>query len=213
MSSQTDICNAALILLGAAPINAITDQTTSAIALNAVWDLIRDSELRKHRWKFSIARASLPALASVPASGPYTQQFDLPSDYLRYMSIGDSYPGSDLSDYRSGPTTDDFQIEGGMVLSNLSAPLSIRYIRRVTDATQWDPCFCDTVSARLAFQACYRITQSNALQKTCQEAYQQALFEAMKANALETPPEVEADDTWVTTRPLGSGGAANVRYG
>lgn len=212
-SDQTDICNSALILLGSSPINAITDRGNAPEALNSIWDSTRDSELRKHRWKFAIIRGALPALASVPASGPYNQQFELPSDNLRVLEIGDSYPGSDLSDYRSGPTSDDYSIEGGMVLSNLSAPLSIRYIRQITDTTQWDAAFCNAMSAQLAYMSCFRITQSLGQQKNCVEAYSQAIKDAVRANALETTPTVQADDTWVTTRPIGSGGAANVRYG
>lgn len=212
-SSQVDICNSALILLGAAPINAITDPGNSAQALNSIWDSTRDSELRKHRWKFAIARAALPKLASAPVSGPYNQQFELPSDSLRVLEIGDSYPGSDLSDYRSGPTSDDYSIEGGLVLSNLSAPLSIRYIRSITDSTQWDAAFCNSMAAQLGYMSCFRITQSISQQKACGEAYSQAIKDAVRANALETTPTVQADDTWVTTRPIGSGGAPNVRYG
>lgn len=212
-SSQVDICNSALILLGAAPITTITDQSNQAKALNAIWDSTRDSELRKHRWKFAINRAALPALASVPASGPYTQQFQLPADNLRVLEIGDSYPGSDLSDYRSGPTTDDYSLEGNMVLSNLSAPLSIRYMRQVVDTTQWDAAFCNSMAGQLAYSSCFRITQSVSQQKACQDFYKSAIMDAVRANALETPPTVQADDTWVTTRPIGSGGAANVRYG
>lgn len=212
-SSQTDIANSACTLLGAATINAITDPSNQAKALNAIWDSTRDSELRKHRWKFAIARAALPALASKPLSGPYNQQFELPADNLRVLEIGDSYPGSDLSDYRSGPTSDDYSIEGGMVLSNLSAPLSIRYIRQIVDPTQWDASFANSLAAQLAYMSCFRITQSLGQQKACQDAYKQAILDAVRANALETTPTVPADDTWIMTRPLGSGGAPNVRFG
>lgn len=212
-SSQVDICNSALILLGAATINAITDPSNQAKALNSIWDSTRDSELRKHRWKFAITRAALPALANAPVSGPYNQQFELPADCLRVLEIGDSYPGSDLSDYRSGPTTDDYSIEGGMVLSNLCAPLSIRYIRQLVDPTQWDASFCNSMAGQLAYMSCFRITQSIGQQKACQDAYKSAILDAIRANALESTPTVQADDTWVTTRPIGSGGAANVRYG
>ena len=90
MSSQTEICNSALTLLGADTINAITDQTTNARALNAVWNLERDSELRKNIWKFSITRANLPALADAPVNGPYTAQFELPSGCLRVLQVGNS---------------------------------------------------------------------------------------------------------------------------
>lgn len=212
MASQTDICNDALTLLGAAAINAITDQLNQARALNAVWNLERDSELRKHRWKFSIARAAMPALASAPASGPYTQWFELPAGCLRVLEVGDSYPGADLSDYRSSPTTDDYMIEGGKVLSNLPAPLSIRFVQQVTDPTQWDSAFCSLFATRLAYVTCFRITQSNGLQKDMMASYKDALKEAIRANALETTPTFPADDTWVAARLGGSGSPTTVSF-
>lgn len=216
MASQTDICNSALILLGADSINAITDQTNAARALNAVWNLERDAELRKHVWKFTIARANLPALATAPNNGPYNTQFELPAGCLRVMQVGNSnmdYPGVDLSDFRSGPTNDDYAIEGGMVLSNLDPPISIRYVQQITDCTQWDSAFTSAFAARLARVTCFRITQSTNKEKDTEAAYAQAIQDAIKANALETPPTVQGDDTWVATRPVGAGGAAWIRYG
>jgi len=214
MASQTDICNDALTILGAGTINAITDQSNQARALNAVWNVQRDAELRKHRWKFSIVRASMPALAGAPASGPYTQWFQLPAGCLRVLEVGDSYAATDLSDYRSGPTLDDYSIEGGKVLSNLSAPLSIRYVQQVTDPTQWDAAFTAAFAARLAARTCFRITQSNESVKLAEARYKQDILDAIRANALETTPTFLADDTWVSTRPVGSDGSApTTRFG
>lgn len=212
MAAQVDICNSALTILGAATINAITDQTNQARALNAVWNVQRDSELRKHIWNFSIARNALPALATTPASGPYTQQFQLPAGCLRVLMVGDSYSGADLSDYRSGPTTDDYAIEGNLVLSNLPAPLSIRYIRQVVDPTQWDAAFCAAFAAVLARVTCFRITQSTAKEKDAEQAYMQAIRDAVMANALEIPPTFPADDTWIAARLGGAGSPTVVNF-
>jgi hypothetical protein len=213
LASQVDIANDAIILLGGATINAITDQTNQARAINAVWNLERDNELRSHRWKFSITRASLPALSSVPASGPYTQQFQLPSNCLRVLEVGDSWPGIDLSDYRSGPTTDDYQVEGQMVLCNLPAPLSIRYVQQITDPGLFDACFSKAFAAKLAFTCCLRITESDARKRDCAMAYKQALLDGIRANAMEGPPVLQADDSWIAVRPLGGSGSGTVRFG
>ena len=216
MADQTSICNDALTLLGAATINAITDQSNQAYALNAIWNLERQSELRKHIWKFSISRYQCPLLATPPVNGPYNQAFGLPPDNLRILCVGDSnydYPGVDLSDYRAGPTLDDYVIEGNQVLSNLTAPISLRYVRDIPDPTQWDSAFAAAFAARLANRACFRITQSHQGEQVAQARYKQDLMDAVRANALETPPTQLGDDSWVATRPLGSGGAAWIRYG
>jgi hypothetical protein len=205
MASQTDICNTALTMLGANTINAISDQSNQARTLNAIWNVERDNELRANRWKFAILRTTLPALATKPVSGPYTQAFQLPQQYLRALEIGDSYAGADMSDYRSGPTTADYSIEGGMILTNLPAPLSFRYIVQITDPGLFDPAFAKMFACRLASVACFRLTNSNDMKKVAMQEYKDALMQAMRANALETPPTFLADDTWVAAR-LGDGG-------
>lgn len=216
MSSQTEICNAALTLLGAGTINAITDQSNQAYALNAIWDSARQAELRKHVWKFAITRANVPLLASVPVNGQYTQTFAYPPNCLRILQCGNSgldYPGVDLSDYRSGPTLDDYMLEGNTILSNIAAPLSVRYVQDMKDPTQWDTAFSNAFAAHLADRACFRITQSHDGEKVAQARYKEDIMDALRANALETPPTMMGDDSWIATRPVGSGGAPWIRYG
>lgn len=205
MASQVDILNAALILIGADTITAISDQSNQARSLNAVYNLERDNELRAHRWNFSIRRSKLPALASVPVTGPYTQQFQLPPQSLRVLDVGDSYSGADLSDYRTGPSNADYLIEGGLILSNLPAPLSLRDIVQVTDPGLFDICFAKVLACRMARTACYRISNSGQLKQDILNEHKSALKDAIRSNALELPPIYPADDSWVTAR-LGDGG-------
>jgi hypothetical protein len=215
-SSQTDVCNIACAILGATAINAITDSTPAAIAFNSVWNLERQAELRKHIWKFAIYRAQLVALSAAPVNGPYSAAYPLPAGHLRLLQIGDSnftYPGVDLSDYRSGPTQDDYVLEGGNILSNLGSPLSLRGIQDIPDVTLWDAAFDDAMGARLAHRCCFRVTNSLQLQVQAAKEYATAIREAYRTAAIETPPTVVADDTWVSTRPVGSGGASTIRYG
>jgi hypothetical protein len=205
LASQTEIANDALILLGTDTISAVSDNLNQARAINAVWNLERDNELRAHVWKFSITRAALGAVESAPASGPYTSQFQLPAQCLRVLMVGDSFPGADLSDYRSGPPNQDYAIEGGKVLTNLPAPLSIRYVQQVTDPGLFDAAFAKMLACRIAKAVCFRLTNSTEMIKGVMEEYRAALSDAMRANALETPPAMPADDTWINTR-LGDGG-------
>lgn len=205
MAALIDIFNDALIMLGTDTITAPADGSNQARALNAVYPLERDNELRAHVWKFAITRATLPALAAVPASGPYNSAFQLPAQCLRCLDAGDAYPGADLSDYRTGPTSGDYSIEGGKILTNLPAPLSIRFIQQVTDPGLFDAAFTKMVACRLAKAVCFRLTNSMDMTKAVMAEYRDAMLAAMKVNAFETPPVFSADDTWVTSR-LGDGG-------
>ena len=202
MASQTEICNLALSFLGAGTIVSITDNNTKAQVLNAEYAAVRDSELRKHTWRFSIKRDALPALTTAPISGPFTQEFQLPTDCLKILMVGDSWPGADMSDYRTGPSTDDYSPEGDKILSNLPAPLSIKYVYKVVDTGLFDPSFTMAFAAMLAWKCCERITQSLDKRKAASQEYDEAISAAVRANAIERVPERSADDSWVLSRMM-----------
>jgi hypothetical protein len=114
--------------------------------------------------------------------------------------VGDIYPASDLSDFRSGYTSDDWSVENNVILTNFQPPVAVRFIQDITDCTQWDPCFADAMSGRLARDCCYRVTQSVQLVQVGNAAYKMAIQEAIRSNALESVPAFGADDTWVMAR-------------
>src|SRR5580658_10758549 len=110
-STQTDICNLAITIMGGTTINAITDVSPQAIALNAIWNMVYRKELRSHWWKFSIKRGNLAQLSTPPASGPYQTAFAIPTGSLRVIQVGTIWAAADLSDYRSGESSADWSVE------------------------------------------------------------------------------------------------------
>ncbi len=199
-SSQVQVCNRALQKLGVAiAITNISDNTASARAMSTAWLPVLEAELRRHRWKFSILRTNLAQISGTPANGVYGNIFQLPSDCLRVLNVGDWWPGNDISDYRGRPTS-EYSLENNLVLTNFGAPLSLRYISRITNTGQWDSAFAETMSARLAWETCEQLTQSGEKRKLAMQEYKTAIREAIAANALESPPEFMADDSWVTAR-------------
>ena len=200
MASEVDICNTALTKLGATTIISLTDDDPKATVMNLRYPLVRDAELRRHRWKFSLRRASLPALSETPSFG-FSRQFQLPTDplCLRVIQVGEFHVGLDLSDYRGAPN-EMYSIEGTRLLTNFAAPLKLRYIAQITDSTQFDAAFVEALASRLAYECCERITQSSSKKQDCAADYKQAIREAVKSNALESAPAHPADDTWVMAR-------------
>lgn len=198
--SEVAICNAALIKMGADTITALTDNNVRARVMNQRYAATRDSELRKRRWKFSILRVSLPALASVPDSD-FDLQYQLPVDYLRLIEGGSIAEIPDLSDFRGGGN-ELFSIEGQKILTNLAAPLAIRYLARVTDTALFDPAFTDYLASVLAFDNCERITQSAEKKETLRQDKRDSLREAIRGNALEAPPRQQADSEWIAARAM-----------
>jgi hypothetical protein len=196
--SAVSICNRALQMLGADSIINLSEDSNKARALNIAYEPVRDAELHRRRWRFAIKRASIPASAVAPDSD-FNRQFPVPNDFLRLVPGGDIRQLADMSDFRSG-TSQMYSIEGGMILTDLPAPLAIRYIYRVTDPALFNPSFAEALSARLAHTCCERITQSDSKQQLAWGYYKQAIREAVVANAIEGAPESQADDTWVMAR-------------
>lgn len=201
MASQTDICNLALSILGKPSIASITQGGNAANLLNIEYDLIRRGMLEGPGiWRFSVKRASLPALTTVPVSGPFTTMYAYPTDCIRPLQVGDMYAGLDLSDYRQGPTDADYSIEGRNILCDYGSPLSLQYVYDVTDTTQFNPNFIVAFAAQLAWTCCERLTGSDAKQEAANKRKSDATSAALASSALVNPPGFPGDDSWILAR-------------
>lgn len=199
MASKIEIINRAITKLGAARITSLTDDVKQARTMSALWDMVLDEELRRNNWNFAIKRVAIAALVSVPAFG-FSYEYQLPSDYLKAVMVGDYYAGCATPEsVVTGPTA-LYQIEGGKILTDYGSPLNLRYVARITDTTLWDALFIDAIACKLAFEACEEITQSNSKQQSIMMQYRTALMSAVQCDAVENPPEQVADDSWVLAR-------------
>lgn len=198
MASDISICNAALIKLGADTILNLEEGTDRANKLKLRYPMIRDAELRRRRWRFSLERIQLAADAIGPSYG-FARQFTLPARCLRVVQIGQSHVGLDLSDYRA-TSSSAYSVEGRKVLTNFGAPLPVRFIAQITDTGLFDACFVEALASRIAYEMCERSTQSDSKRQLALADYRIAIREAVTSNALEMPPESVADDTWVAAR-------------
>lgn len=198
MASSIEIANRALTKLGAARIISFGDDNKQARAVQSMFDIVRDAELRAHIWSFAIKRASLAALTSTPDWG-YTYEYQVPSDLLRILQVNDVYNGPSFEDYRNQSVA-EYALEGNKILTDFAAPLRIRYVARITDTAQWDSTFVEAFACRLAVEMAEDLTQSNTKRELAQREYDQSLLMAIKAGGLETPPQALPDNTWVLSR-------------
>lgn len=198
MASKVEIANRALTKIGEARILSLSDDVEAARTIGSLWDIVRDAELRIRKWKFSVLRTSLAALATTPSWG-YDYEYQLPAACLRILQVNDIYPGVSLSDYRSMDET-EWRVEGRKILTNISAPLKIRYIARIEDTGQWDAAFTEAFACRLAAEVVERLTQSNTKKETAWSEYKQAISMAVRADAIESAPEPLPDSEWIIGR-------------
>lgn len=189
MASNVEIANRALQNLGAKRITSLTDDSVQARAVNACFDTLRQSELRKHPWNFAIQRIQL-AKSSISPTFVKDNSFPLPSDCLRVLPNDPDY---ELN-------SKDWQIEGRVIVTNDSPPLNVRYIKDVTDPNQMDVLFREALSARIALELAEELTQSNTKKADLKALYDEKIAEAKKANAIERIPVTPFDDTWITVR-------------
>lgn len=192
MASNVSIANRALTKLGASRILSLGDASAQARTINSMFEDVRDSELRRYRWKFAMKRASLSALVQAPPWG-YELQYPLPSDCLHLVQVNDYYVRGSVGQ----PT---WAVEGGRILCNFTAPLRIRYVSRVTDPTLFDPLFAEMFACKLAWEACEPITQSNQKKADMRDEYKFARDEAMRQDAIENPPDALPDGSWLAAR-------------
>lgn len=184
MLNETEICNRALAKIGERPIADLSDDTTAARACRAIYAVARDAELSAHAWMFATARASLPASATAPEWG-WQRSFPLPSDCLRLLTV------------RGGDRPGLYELENRAVVTNLPAPLRVRYVRRVTDSLSFDPMFVEALACRIALELAERITQSTSKRQLAQGEYRAAITAARQANSLPQPAEVMPDTSWL----------------
>lgn len=199
MASSVDIANSALTKLGEARITSLTDDVKAAREINAIFELRRDALLRAFNWNFAMKRAQLSASADAPSWG-YTLQYQLPADCLRMIQVGEYYVIPGLSDYIGGTDTELFKIEGRTIVTDLSAPLKVRYTQKVTNTGLFDALFVEVFASDLAMQTAWALTQSNSKKQDAREDKRVALLEAIRANAIELPPQAIQDDSWIMSR-------------
>jgi hypothetical protein len=151
--SPTNIVNQALERFGARPItDLITDTSVNAQKARRVYDQTRTALLRSHFWRFARARATLSTSTTPDFEWDY--QFDLPSDFLRMISVyDDGAAENQLSD-------DSYALEGKKILSQ-SATLYIRYIKNVGDVNLMDPLFIEVFILMLAKKLAKAIAQDD----------------------------------------------------
>lgn len=147
VTSQVRIANRALIFLGTVErISSFQDGSALAEQIRDLWHETRRELINLHPWNFAIRRAILNRQGA-PLFG-WASRHQLPADILRWLpwSIGDE-------NYFEG------EEEDGYLLSNELGPVSIRYLRDVTDDTKWPPHFQMLMAYKLAADLAESATQ------------------------------------------------------
>lgn len=183
-TSETAICNSALIKVGASRIIDLSDNSERAVLLQEQYHKLRDEVLAAHPWNFAIKRAELAPLVATPSFG-FGYQFQLPSDCLRVLET--DYP------------PEEWNIEGSLILLDF-AEVSIKYISRITAVAEFSALFAETLACRIAAEICYSITQSTSLRDALDKDYRYKLSQARSFNGQESGGDRVYADEWLRSR-------------
>ncbi|GAG18533.1 unnamed protein product, partial [marine sediment metagenome] len=141
--SNTKICNQALGRIGSTRINDFSDaseKSTQAIQCRLHYEQTRDALIRSYPWRFALARATLVQDTETP-DFEWSFQYLLPNDFMLMKSI---YEGRFSSNnFRN------YALEGKLLLTD-ETTMEIRYVKKVTDPTQFDPLFVELFTLTLA---------------------------------------------------------------
>lgn len=209
--SDTDICNAALAILGAEPITGIqADTSQQALACQRVYRIARDACLRSHPWNFARVWTPLALLQAVPPQllikpDPhfqgeiiYTGAYQIPPDCIRV--------------FRASPFNYNFRIVGKSLYSDAPPQVisqasfigaepgvglppatdttnpnivGIEYITRNCDPSEFDTMFIDALATKIAMELAYAITGNMQVKQDLNAEYKMKLEEAWYADGAE----------------------------
>lgn len=189
--TATDICNLALDLLKEAPISSLEDDRPIARWCNRNFATQRDGALSLANWNFAMKRASLTVDVTAPAFG-WEYSYTLPTDCIRLLPL--TYDGT------SEGTPVAHEVEGGLVLTNMSSPLKVRYVRRAVNYDAYHPLFTDYLSARMARRMAHWLTGKTSFAQIAAAVMEQSWQEAWLTDAIEGDVPRPADNDWIDAR-------------
>lgn len=191
MASEVGICNAALQLIkNSKQITSLEQGTKEANACEIVFDELRDAMLEVHNWNFATKRVELAQLTSTPAF-EWDYSYQLPSDFLRTVSVHNNSSGRDRIPYK---------IENGVINSD-AANLYLRYIARVEDPNLMPATFRLGLSKILASRLAVTLSGSASLSKEMYEQYTgEDLPTAKSADSIQDMADQLPESEWVDIR-------------
>ena len=169
-----EVANRALGRLGAVRITALTDTTAQARAVAACFPGVPDWVLRSWKWRFALNRVALTNPEAAEGTD-WTWRYTLPPDCLEVFP-----EDTHLDDV-------EFVIEADRLLCDLEAPLWLRYVRQVTDPSQWDPAFAEVLGWKLAMEMQPELAPAMS-PFTLSSGFESALRQAYRSGAVERSP-------------------------
>ena len=196
MSSETDVANVALRLVGQTPITNRTDGSVNGNIIDDIFDDIRDDCLRYNPWNFATHRVELAQSTTTPAF-EFDFAYPLPADWIRNISVHNNDAGH-------GSLLHRMESAGNQkIILASSDQLFLRYVYREKDPNLWTSDFRRTVSLAIGRDLAIPIASSNTLQDRLEKQFEKAMNRARSSDAQGASPESRPRGSWVNSRGSG----------
>lgn len=126
--------------------------------------------------------------------------FPLPNGFLRALAPDPKVEDTSLLNTSAALQYNDFQFEGNYIISSASDPILLRFIADVSNVLEMDALFCEGLAARVGYEVCERLTQSNIKLQAIGSAYQTFMRQARLVNWLETGSTEPQEEEYELTR-------------
>lgn len=199
MATYTTIglCNHALVLCGASPITALTDDTANARTLNAIYENARKGFLTECRWTFALTRSTLATASTATLAylrNEETNAYTKPTDALRIWEM------SDIEAI--------WRQEGNYIISNTGS-LSTLYTYDHSEVGLWGPKATIAFIDKLCSDICYFILNSGTKAEAFLAKYQKVSLPAAMSEESQTGAHQEViDNEWLSSKYGQSGNPA-----
>lgn len=188
VSAEVEIANSALVKLGAERIISLDDANNRARLCKQQYPIIRDKVVYGHPWKCALARAELAVISPKPDGYPeFVYAFLLPSDCGRVLGFIDQC------------TNEQWTVNGRNLFANVS-PLTIEYIKKITDVSKFDDNLCEVLAWALAADIAYALTQSTAQADKADKMFRFELSQARSFSAQQGSVKRVISDDWLGSR-------------
>jgi len=174
--SEIAVANFAVGILDDTALTSLDGPSSLSRFMAREFGYTRDEVISLYPWSFAITRAALAPDSAAPAFG-YDYSYTVPADCLRVLPV--------TTDGRPNSAKIEYVREGNKLLTNYGPVLYIRYLRRVTNAAEFDPLFARALGARLARLAATRITGKTSYKQIAQQEWQEALSEATHVDSMQ----------------------------
>jgi len=186
MASKVDICNRALVILGADTIMELGEDSEEARKCNVLYDEARQTVIRDYPWNACTKQATLALLVDEPVFN-WQYAYQLPTDCLRVITTEGEK---------------DHAIQGRRLLSNES-DVAIQYIADIEDPQQYDGMLREALSSYLAYSLAYAVTESSSRAEALYQKYLNTLSRARGVDSQEGTPPLQRPTRWVRAHSRG----------